>query len=146
MVVADAKVPLFKDHFWSFQMKIKFRRKITRQAASDYRTLISSGLFPDVQLRSSFWLLQIFFDSTIPLDNTRISIQGLHYVFTGISSNERVLVYSKKVLTEDITSIKACPLHDVFINFQVKIMSIVKVITQLSSRLQYDAQHRNEMG
>ena len=27
MAVADTKVPLFKDHFWHFQIKIKFRKK-----------------------------------------------------------------------------------------------------------------------
>ena len=47
MAVADTKVPLFKDHFWHFQIKIKFRKKLRGRAASDYRTLISSGLFPN---------------------------------------------------------------------------------------------------
>ena len=46
MAVADTKVPLFKDHFWHFQIKIKFWKKTWGRAASDYRTLISSGLFP----------------------------------------------------------------------------------------------------
>ena len=33
MVVADTKVPIFKDHFWHFQIKIKLRKKITRQGS-----------------------------------------------------------------------------------------------------------------
>ena len=31
MAVADTKVFLFKDHFWHFQIKIKFQKQITRQ-------------------------------------------------------------------------------------------------------------------
>ena len=27
MAVADTKVPLFKDHFWHFQIKMKFRKR-----------------------------------------------------------------------------------------------------------------------
>ena len=30
MAVASTKVPLFKDPFWHFQIKIKFQRKIMR--------------------------------------------------------------------------------------------------------------------
>ena len=45
-LVTDTKVPLFKDHFWHFQIKIKFRKKIRGTAASNYRMLISSELFP----------------------------------------------------------------------------------------------------
>ena len=45
MAVADTKVPLFKDHFWHFQIK-NFEKKSWSRAASDYRMLISSGLFP----------------------------------------------------------------------------------------------------
>ena len=33
MVVSDTKVPLFKDYFWHFQIKIKFRKKITSQSS-----------------------------------------------------------------------------------------------------------------
>ena len=33
MAVADTKVPLFKDPFWHFQIKVKFRKKITRQGS-----------------------------------------------------------------------------------------------------------------
>ena len=32
-LVTDTKVPLFKDHFWHFQIKIKFRKKNTRQGS-----------------------------------------------------------------------------------------------------------------
>ena len=51
MAVAHTKVPLFKDPFWHFQIKIKFKKKSQGRAASDYqmpdyRTLTSSGLFP----------------------------------------------------------------------------------------------------
>ena len=46
MAVADTKLPLFKDPFWHFQIKIKFRKKSQGRAASDYRMLTSSGLFP----------------------------------------------------------------------------------------------------
>ena len=34
VAVADTKVPLFKDYFWHFQIKIKFRKKITRQGSA----------------------------------------------------------------------------------------------------------------
>ena len=44
-VVADTKVPLFEDHFWHFQVKIEFKKKLRGSAASD-GTLISLGLFP----------------------------------------------------------------------------------------------------
>ena len=44
MAVAGAKVPLFKDHFWHFQIKIRPWKKSRGRAASDYRMLISSGL------------------------------------------------------------------------------------------------------
>ena len=44
MAVAGAKVTLFKDHFCHFQIKIRPGKKSRRTAASDYRTLISSGL------------------------------------------------------------------------------------------------------
>ena len=30
MAVANTKLPLFKDRFWHFQIKIKFRKKIMR--------------------------------------------------------------------------------------------------------------------
>ena len=33
MAVADTKVPLFKDPFWHFQIKIKFWKKIMRQGS-----------------------------------------------------------------------------------------------------------------
>ena len=46
-LVTDTKVALSKDHFWYFQIKIKFRKKLWGRAASDYRMLISSGLFPE---------------------------------------------------------------------------------------------------
>ena len=51
MAVAHTKVPLFKDPFWHFQIKIKFKKKSQGRAVSDYRTpdyqtLTSSGLFP----------------------------------------------------------------------------------------------------
>ena len=32
-LVTDTKVPLFKDHFWHFQIKTKFRKKIMRQGS-----------------------------------------------------------------------------------------------------------------
>ena len=47
-LVSDTKVPLFKDHFWHFQIKIKFQKKLWGRAAFDYQTLISSGLFPAI--------------------------------------------------------------------------------------------------
>ena len=46
MAVADTKVPLFKEHFWHFQIKIKFQKKSRDRAASDYQMLISPGLSP----------------------------------------------------------------------------------------------------
>ena len=52
-MITDTKVPLFKDHFWHFQIKIKFRKKLRGRAASDYRTLIS-GLFPDNNNTSTY--------------------------------------------------------------------------------------------
>ena len=33
MAVPDTKVPLFKDHFWRFQIKIRFPKKIARQGS-----------------------------------------------------------------------------------------------------------------
>ena len=33
MVVADTRVPLYRDHFWYFQIKTKFRLKISRQGS-----------------------------------------------------------------------------------------------------------------
>ena len=33
MAVADTKVPLFKDHFWHFQIKRKFWKKILKQGS-----------------------------------------------------------------------------------------------------------------
>ena len=33
MTVADTKVPLFEEHFWHFQIKIKFQKKITRHGS-----------------------------------------------------------------------------------------------------------------
>ena len=33
MAVADTKVPLFKGPFWHFQIKLKFRKKTTRQGS-----------------------------------------------------------------------------------------------------------------
>ena len=33
MAVVNTKVPLFKDPLWHFQIKMKFRKKITRQGS-----------------------------------------------------------------------------------------------------------------
>ena len=46
MAVADTKVPLFKDPFWHFQVKIKFWKKSQGRAVCNYQTLTSSELFP----------------------------------------------------------------------------------------------------
>ena len=50
MAVADAKLPLFKDHFWDFQIKIKFQKQITRQGSVQLPDPDSSRLLPDFQL------------------------------------------------------------------------------------------------
>ena len=33
VAVVDTKLPIFKEHFWHFQVKIKFRKKIMRQGS-----------------------------------------------------------------------------------------------------------------
>ena len=45
MAVVNTKVPLFKDPLWHFQIKMKFRKKITRQG---------SVRLPDADL---FWII-----------------------------------------------------------------------------------------
>ena len=49
-MVTDAKAPIFKNHFWHFQIKIKFEKKLHGKAVSYYQMLISSGLFLDTCL------------------------------------------------------------------------------------------------
>ena len=52
-MVTDTKVPLFKDHFWHFQIKIKFRKKIKRQ---------DSVRLPDVNF---FWIIPWYLATSI---------------------------------------------------------------------------------
>ena len=61
MAVANTKVPLFKDQFWHFQIKMKFRKKITRQgsvrlldASSNINEVIRSILNFSFFLREDF--------------------------------------------------------------------------------------------
>ena len=46
MAVADTKVALFKDHFWHFQIKIKFQKKIKRQGSIQLTDADFFGIIP----------------------------------------------------------------------------------------------------
>ena len=77
MAVADTKVPLFKDHFWHFQIKIKFWKKMMRQGSirlpdADFFWIISMD-------GEGYWLLlsssvSLLSDGTVQPENTYFCI------------------------------------------------------------------------